>query len=79
MLAHPQHIKCLEAVMLALHLTNGPAFASLDRIPIGFKTVETATGHEYRRAIRPTLVADHGPVGVRAGMQLSRTPSALHS
>ena len=51
MLAHPQHIKCLEAVILALHLTNGPVFAALDRIPVGFKTVETATGHDYRRVI----------------------------
>ena len=48
MLTHPQHIKCLEAVMLALHLTNSAAFAGLDRVPVGFKTTETATGHEYR-------------------------------
>ncbi len=48
MLTHPQHIKCLEAVMLALHLTNGAVFAGLDRVPVGFKTTETATGHEYR-------------------------------
>lgn len=48
MLTHPQHIKCLEAVMLALHLTNAVVFAGSDRIPVGFKTTETATGHEYR-------------------------------
>ena len=55
MLAHPQHIKCLEAVMLALHLTNRPTFAGVDRVPVGFKTTETATGHEYRRAF-PTVM-----------------------
>ena len=48
MLTHPQHIKCLEAVMLALHLTNSAPFSSLDRVPVGFKTTETAMGHEYR-------------------------------
>ena len=48
MLTHPQHMKCLEAVMLALHLTNGPVFAGLDRVPVGFKTTEMSTGHEYR-------------------------------
>ena len=48
MLAHPQPIKCLESVMLAIHLTNQRKFHDLDRVPIGFKTVDTVTHHDYR-------------------------------
>ena len=48
MLAHPQPIKCLESVMLAIHLTNKRKFHDLDRVPIGFKTVDTVTRHDYR-------------------------------
>lgn len=48
MTLHPQPIKCLESVMLALHLTNKPIFNTLDRVPLGFKTTDKTTGHDYR-------------------------------
>ena len=51
MLAHPQSIRCLEAVMLAIHLTNQQDYYAVDRVPVGFKSSNTITGHEYRCAL----------------------------
>lgn len=48
MLADPHPIQCLESVMLAMHLTNKPQFHEIDRVPVGFKTVDTSTMHEHR-------------------------------
>ena len=82
MLAHPQHIKCLEAFMLALHLTNRLAFAGVHpqsrAVQPKFESSETATANDLRCSLA-TLVAQPLIGGAGLARRLDGTRGTLHS
>ncbi|XP_002130486.2 tubulinyl-Tyr carboxypeptidase 2-like isoform X1 [Ciona intestinalis] len=69
-------IKCLEAVILAIYLTNG--IQNLDRFPIGFKSI--FQGHRYYHVVLGVFYnGKYGALGLSRRKDLMDKPLAFKS
>eukprot|EP00879_Flechtneria_rotunda_P026363 GHRR01028106.1.p1 GENE.GHRR01028106.1~~GHRR01028106.1.p1 ORF type:complete len:401 (+),score=143.18 GHRR01028106.1:680-1882(+) len=78
-LRDPLPIKCIEAVFLGLHLTQG--WEGLQRIPVGFKS-RAATGQVYRHIVLvvcDTAAARFGALGLSRRSNLMDKPLTFTS